>query len=71
MMIDVDHNHTIGLMQSQEQKPMTCSSVHQLPIKDSNSYNSHQKKFLPSSQVRIKTSNNLSMQFNFLSNVFS
>ncbi len=54
MMIDVDHNHTIGLMQSQEQKPMSSSPVHQLTTKDSNSYNSHQKKYLSSSQVRLK-----------------
>lgn len=55
-MISVDHNHTIGLMQSQEQKLMPSSPV--LP-----DTNSHQRKLLSSSsssaQVRIKFLYNL------------
>src|ERR1700733_1104247 len=60
MMIDVDHNHTIGLMQSQDRMPLSCSSVNHLQLStttDSNSSiyenNYHQKKFISSSRVRI------------------
>jgi hypothetical protein len=54
-MIAIDHNQTIGLMQSPEKIPLTSSFVnHHHPlsnITDSNPCIYHQKKVLSSSRV--------------------
>ncbi|UJR37144.1 hypothetical protein I4U23_029854 [Adineta vaga] len=64
-MIGVDQKHTIGLMQQQEQTPLSSSLVHQFPLSTSPDLTSsiydnthHQKKFISSSsssssQIRL------------------
>jgi hypothetical protein len=55
-MIAVDQNQTIGLMQSQEQMPLTSTPVNHLPLSniiDSN----YQKKIISSSRVKKELSN--------------